>query len=118
MIAFPLMIGVGVDNGVHVLHDYLSHRRDGPYTLTYTTGQGIFVAALTTILGFGTLMISRHRGLFSLGFILTLGVTCSMLGALIFLPATLRLMSLRNGEGRSEDRSETSVTEEEVRRAA
>ena len=77
MIAFPLVLGVGVDNGVHVLHDYLrrSHRRDGIYTLSYTTGRGILVAALTTILGFGTLMISHHRGLFSLGFILTLGVT-------------------------------------------
>ena len=74
MIAFPLILGVGVDNGVHVLHDYLSHRREGDLQLSYTTGRGILVAALTTILGFGTLMISHHRGLFSLGFILTLGV--------------------------------------------
>lgn len=93
MIAFPLILGVGVDNGVHVLHDFLSQRRTGPYSLHHTTGQGIMVAALTTILGFGTLMISHHRGLFGLGFILTLGVSCCMLAALVFLPAVLRLMS-------------------------
>src|SRR5205807_2255572 len=93
MIAFPLILGVGADNGVHVLHDYLSQRRKGAYTLCHTTGRGISVAALTTILGFGTLMISHHRGLFGLGFILTLGVTCCMLTALVFLPAVLRLMS-------------------------
>ena len=29
MIAFPLILGVGVDNGVHVLHDYLIRRREG-----------------------------------------------------------------------------------------
>jgi predicted RND superfamily exporter protein len=46
------------------------------------------VAALTTILGFGTLMIASHRGLASLGLILTLGVSCSML-TLAFLPALL-----------------------------
>src|SRR5262249_41297660 len=28
MIAFPLILGVGVDNGVHVLHDYLLRRAD------------------------------------------------------------------------------------------
>jgi hopanoid biosynthesis associated RND transporter like protein HpnN len=94
MIAFPLILGVGADNGVHVLHDYLSQRRKGAYTLNHTTGRGITVAALTTVLGFGTLMISHHRGLFGLGFILTLGVTCCMLTALIFLPAVLRGMSM------------------------
>jgi uncharacterized protein len=96
MIAFPLILGVGADNGVHVLHDFLHHRGEGQYTLGRTTGQGIMVAALTTILGFGTLMISQHRGLASLGFILTLGVSCCMVTALVFLPAALRLLSLRS----------------------
>src|SRR5439155_11127739 len=89
------ILGVGVDNGVHVLHDYLAHRGQGRYMLSLTTGRGILVAALTTVLGFGTLMISHHRGLFGLGFILTLGVTCCMLTALIFLPALLRVLSTR-----------------------
>jgi predicted RND superfamily exporter protein len=53
------------------------------------------VAALTTVLGFGTLMISCHRGLASLGLVLTLGVTCCMLTALVFLPGVLRLLSTR-----------------------
>jgi uncharacterized protein len=96
MIAFPLIIGVGVDNGVHVLHDFLSRRdKERRYLLSHTIGQGIFVAALTTILGFGVLMISRHQGLFGLGLILTLGVTCCMVSALVFLPAVLRLSSKR-----------------------
>jgi predicted RND superfamily exporter protein len=45
MIAFPLIVGVGVDNGVHVLHDFLSRRRGQPYRLSQTTGRGILVAA-------------------------------------------------------------------------
>ncbi len=95
MIAFPLILGVGADNGVHVLHDYLSRRRGQVYTLNHSTGQGIMVAALTTVLGFGTLMISYHRGLAGLGLVLTLGVTCCMLTALVFLPAVLRVLSKR-----------------------
>jgi hopanoid biosynthesis associated RND transporter like protein HpnN len=94
MIAFPLILGVGIDNGVHVLHDYFSRRRDRSYLLGSSTGRGIMVAALTTILGFGTLMLSHHRGLASLGLCLTLGVTCCMLTALVFLPAVLRLLSI------------------------
>ena len=52
----------------------------------------MLVKALTTMIGFGTLMISSERGLAGLGFILTLGVGCSMLSALVFLPAVLHLL--------------------------
>jgi len=95
MIVVPLILGVGADNGVHVLHDFRS-RRGGVYTLTRATGRGIMVKALATVLGFGTLMISNHRGIYSLGLSLTLGVTCCMLTALVFLPALLRLKSARD----------------------
>jgi hopanoid biosynthesis associated RND transporter like protein HpnN len=105
MIAFPLILGVGVDNGVHILHDYLLRRREGRATISRPIGRGVLVKALTTIIGFGTLMISRERGLASLGFILTLGVGCCMLSALVFLPAVLRLLADREREEqRIEDR--------------
>jgi hypothetical protein len=91
MIAFPLILGVGVDNGVHVIHDYLLRRAEGRSTISYAIGRGVLVKALTTMLGFGTLMISSQRGLIGLGFILTVGVGCCLLTALVFLPAVLRL---------------------------
>jgi hopanoid biosynthesis associated RND transporter like protein HpnN len=95
LIAFPLILGVGADNGVHVLHDFRGRSRKNRYQLSHATGRGITVAALTTILGFGTLMIANHRGLASLGLALTLGVTACMLTALIFLPAFLGVISSR-----------------------
>ncbi len=94
MIAFPLILGVGVDNGVHILHDYLL-RRDKGATISHAIGRGVLVKALTTMIGFGTLMISSERGLVGLGLILTLGVGCSMLTALVFLPAVLHLRARR-----------------------
>lgn len=99
MIGLPLILGVGVDNGVHIVHDYLSCRRlegNRRYALSWATGRGIMVAALTTILGFGTLMISHHRGLAGLGLLLTLGVTCCMMMALVFLPALLTMLANRS----------------------
>ncbi len=92
MIALPLILGVGVDNGVHVLHDYLLRRQEGSATISRAIGRGVLLKAVTTMIGFGTLMVSSHRGLFGLGFILTLGVACCMVTALVFLPAVLRLL--------------------------
>src|SRR5262249_22867951 len=95
MIALPLVLGVGVDNGVHVLHDFLAPKMEGRYQLSRAIGRGVLVKALTTMIGFGTLMISSRRGLSGLGFCLTLGVACCMATALVFLPAVLQLVSRR-----------------------
>jgi hopanoid biosynthesis associated RND transporter like protein HpnN len=95
LIALPLIVGVGVDNAVHVLHDYADKRSGTLYRLGAATGRGIMVAALTTVLGFGTLMLARHRGMAGLGLVLTLGVTCCMVAALVVLPAVLRLADAR-----------------------
>lgn len=112
MIAFPLILGVGADNGVHVLHDYRSRGAGRRYLLGQAIGRGIMVAALTTILGFGTLLFATHRGLASLGLILTLGVTCCMLTALVFLPALLHVQSIRR------QKQLAAGPVQEVRRAA
>jgi predicted RND superfamily exporter protein len=109
MIAFPLILGVGADNGVHVLHDYRGRGKGSSYFLASSTGRGIMVAALTTILGFGTLMIASHRGLASLGLILTLGVTCCMLTALVFLPALLSFRQQVAGAERASERQKKAA---------
>jgi hypothetical protein len=104
MIALPLVLGVGVDNGVHLLHDFLSSKTEGRGQLSRAIGRGVLVKALTTMIGFGTLMVSRQRGLSGLGFCLTLGVACCMASALVFLPAVLRVLAARNRveEGQAE----------------
>ena len=95
MIALPLIVGVGVDNGVHVLHDYRARRGRVPYLLGAATGRGVLVAALTTVLGFGTLTTARHVGMASLGLALTLGVSFCTAAALVGLPALLRVLDER-----------------------
>jgi hypothetical protein len=106
MIAFPLILGVGVDNGVHVLHDYLIRSRDGKPGVSAAIGRGVLVKALTTMIGFAALMVSTERGLVGLGLILTVGVGCSMLCALVLLPAGLEVLERRK---RREGDEETPV---------
>jgi hopanoid biosynthesis associated RND transporter like protein HpnN len=87
LIGIPLVLGIAVDYGVHVVHDFLE--RPGPYRMSASTANSVLVDALTTILGFGALMVASHRGLESLGRLLTLGVTCCTFTSLIVLPAVL-----------------------------
>jgi hopanoid biosynthesis associated RND transporter like protein HpnN len=104
MIALPLIVGVGVDNGVHVLHDFRSRPRGVSYRLGSAVGRGVLISALTTILGFATLMTAGHRGMASLGLALTLGQTFCMVAALVLLPALLRLLDERKARAAAEPR--------------
>ncbi len=87
LIALPLILGIGVDYGVHIVHEFREHQ--GPYRMSPATGVAVLVDALTTLVGFGSLMIATHQGLQSLGRVLTLGVTCCLFTSLVMLPAVL-----------------------------
>jgi predicted RND superfamily exporter protein len=87
LIALPLILGIGVDYGVHIIHEFREH--EGPYHMSPATGVAVLVDALTTLVGFGSLMIATHQGLQSLGRVLTLGVTCCLFTSLVMLPALL-----------------------------
>lgn len=88
----PLVVGAGVEYGVIILQRW----REGnalPGHLPFSTGKGVIVAALSTTIGFGALMVSHHRGIFSLGFVAWEGSICVLLTAIIVLPAILALMN-------------------------
>jgi hypothetical protein len=52
----------------------------------------VLVNGLTTVVGFGSLMLAHHRGIFGLGLLLTLGTAASLIAAMIVLPVLLRLL--------------------------
>ena len=100
-IFLPLIVGAGVEYGVIILHRW----REGnmlPGHLAKSTAKGVILAALTTTVGFGALMISRHRGIFSLGFLALAGSLCVMLAAVVLLPAILRFVNPPNKETKGE----------------
>ncbi len=105
MIVLPLLIGIGIDNGVHVIHDFL--RRGGTYTLGSATATAIALTSATTMVGFGSMMVAHHQGLRSLGQVLTLGVFCCLVMSLIFLPAVLTVLDGRLPQRRAVRASRT-----------
>jgi len=76
MIVLPLILGIGIDDGVHVVHDFKA--QSGHYRLTNSTATAVLMSTLTSMVGFGSLMIASHRGLESLGRVLTIGVSCCL----------------------------------------
>lgn len=94
LIVLPLVLGIGVDDGVHVVHDYRRQMRSGAeeYRISASTINAILLTTLTSMVGFGSLLIAAHRGLFSVGLTLTIGVGCCGFISLIPLPAILRLV--------------------------
>jgi len=91
MIVLPLILGIGIDAGVHVVHDFCAQR--GRYRISASMASAVVVNSVTNMAGFGSLMIASHRGLQSLGRVLTLGLTCCLFTSLVMLPALLILMS-------------------------
>jgi predicted RND superfamily exporter protein len=93
LIILPLIIGIGVDNGVHILHDF--HQQKGRYIITPSIMNSILMTSSTTMVGFGSMMLAAHRGLYSLGAVLTLGVASCLFISLFTLPALLSMLSER-----------------------
>jgi len=102
MIVLPLILGIGIDDGVHVVHDFLRQR--GRYRMSASTASAVLITSLTTMVGFGSLMIANHRGLQSLGRVLTIGVSCCLVTSLVMLPALLVWMT-RNRTAITDDQS-------------
>jgi len=87
MIVLPLILGIGIDDGVHVVYDF--RRQKGRYRMSPSTASAVLITSLTTMIGFGSLMIASHRGLQSLGRVLTIGVSCCLFTSMVVLPALL-----------------------------
>jgi hopanoid biosynthesis associated RND transporter like protein HpnN len=97
VIAFPLIIGIGVASGVHILHRYRQEGERNVATVVRFTGMAIFLSAATTMVGFGSLTLARHAGAASLGVVLLLGVGACLATAVLFLPALLALLKRDRG---------------------
>ncbi len=95
VIVLPLLLGIGIDSGIHLVHRArVSWDRD-QNLLTTSTARAVAYSALTTIASFGTLGFASHLGLATLGRLLTLGVTFTLLCNLIVLPALIALHGTR-----------------------
>ena len=89
MLAVPLVIGIGINEGVHILHRW---RMEKNLDIVYrSTGKAILLTSLITMLGFGSLWFTTYRGLGSMGIALFIGIVSCFLATLFVMPAILGL---------------------------
>jgi uncharacterized protein len=88
----PLVLGEGIEFGIIILARWRLEESARAITLPASTAKGVALAALTTTMGFGSLMVSGHQGTFSLGLLATVGSLSVLLTSLSILPAFLRLV--------------------------
>ncbi len=88
--AIPILIGIGVDFGVHLVHRLRSEQSFD--AIASSTGKGVILTAATNAVGFGAMMMAAHRGIASLGQIMAIGAICCLLAALIAMPPMARII--------------------------
>jgi len=89
VVALPLLLGVAVDNGIHLVTRHRAGLLPDGNVLKTATARAIVVGAMITAGGFGNLAFSPHSGTASLGIILALGLALMVVATLVFLPAML-----------------------------
>ncbi len=90
IMTLPLVVGIGVTNGVQILNRFAEERTPG--ILARSTGKAVLVSGLTAIAGFGSLIIAKDRGIYSLGCVMATGIAACMIAGLTLLPALLNLL--------------------------
>jgi hypothetical protein len=81
----PLLIGLGIDSAIH----YVSRARDvssGTPVIRTWTPRAVLLSGVTTMGSFGTLWLSPHRGMASMGELLAVAITITLLCTLVVLP--------------------------------
>jgi uncharacterized protein len=99
-IALPITFGIGVDYGINIFQRY---RKEGPESILHvmqTTGGAVLLCSITTVIGYGSLLLAGNQAFVSFGTLAILGEVACTWAALVALPAYI---SLRN---RSRNRPE------------
>ena len=94
MIVTPLIVGIGVGCGVHAVKRWRLQPFDEPVGLAGGSGRAITLTTLTTVIGFAAMLVADHRGIRSLGLVMSVGLAGVWAVTIFLLPSVL---SLRGG---------------------
>ena len=91
VVVVPLLLGMGIDHGVHIYSRFREQGRQGLALVLSETGTAIGMATLTTMIGFGGLFFADSVGVNSMATLAILGMGLAFVGAVVTLPALLHL---------------------------
>lgn len=85
-VATPIIIGIGIDDGVHIVEKYLYRGKRSLAAVMTSCGKAVTLTSLTTIFGFSSLFLADYSGFTSLGLCAIMGVFFCWLGSVVLLP--------------------------------
>ncbi|MFO0618108.1 MAG: MMPL family transporter [Polyangiaceae bacterium] len=88
-VALPITFGIGVEYAVNIVYRYTREGRGGAPKAMRETGGAVVLCSMTTILGYGALSRSMNFAVRSLGLVAVIGEVCTLLAAMLVLPAVL-----------------------------
>ena len=92
VMGLPMIVGIGIDDGVHIMHRWINEGKGKIRTIFASTGKAILLTTLTTMFAFGSLLFSEFPGWIQFGGALALGVGTCFLTTVIILPGILGLI--------------------------
>jgi predicted RND superfamily exporter protein len=86
-----LLIGLGVDYSVHIMNrfaeeKYIDDKVERLEKILRSTGKAVLLSTITTMIGFGSLMISSMSPMVSFGFGCAIGIFYAFISAIILVP--------------------------------
>ena len=90
-IALPITLGLGIDYAINVAHRQSNDVATDPLTTLRTSGSAVFICSLTTIIGYGSLLVSQNLAIRGFGTASLIGEVTCVLSALVLVPALLAL---------------------------
>jgi len=97
IIVVPLLIGIGIDDAVHINHRYLREGRGEMNKVIALTGTALLLTTLTTIFGFASFIPSPMRAMKSTGIVLSLAMAVAFINSVLFHPAVLIIINEKLG---------------------
>jgi predicted exporter len=95
VVAFPITFGIAVDYASNMMARYHQEEAADIGQAIEATGGAVALCSMTTIIGYGSLLVAKSRGLFSFGLVAVLGEICCLTTAIVVLPAVLVMLKGR-----------------------
>jgi len=100
-IALPITLGLGVDYAINIAHPAY-YEAKSPFESVRNNGSSVFICSLTTIVGYGSLMVSDNLAIYGFGLSSLIGEVTSVVTALGLVPAIIFLGRMRPATGGSQ----------------
>jgi len=91
IIVMPLVLGIAVDSGIYIINRFRREGETSVEVVSRSAGKGVIYNTFTIMASFGALMVAHHRGVFSIGAVMSLGMMACQIAFILVLPAVLTL---------------------------